>query len=344
MKRAYVVGILGAVVGTFLGLASCSEANTTTPPTGAPDTGVAGDTSVKTDSNVTTDAPKTDTKAEGGGDGCPATIKHEGKIAEFRNSTPAKVIPNDGVKLNGVVVTSIKWRTRNPSASFKSCLYSIFVADPNATFTPWSGMQIIAYGDDPVESDGGRFECDPKTDPIPNDIKIGDVVDVTGTYTEFGPTSAACGAASPALPPPTPAKAPQVRACRVTKIGTGTAPAPAVVTTAQISDGSAELLQWAGGRVKVQNVEAAANASFGNFPLKPDSKLWVSDIIWYRGTGWTVSAGAKFDEITGHPLIDFCTWSLAPSFCADAKATTGTDIKCPAPPGSDAGTDAAAGD
>ena len=93
--------------------------------------------------------------------------------------------------------------------------------------------------------------------------------------------------------------------------------------------------------MKVTNVEASAAASFGNFPLK-DSTLAVSDIIWYRGTGWTVANGAKFDEIVGTPLIDFCTWSLAPSFCADAKAATGTNINCPAPMTTDAGTSDAA--
>lgn len=336
MKRAYVVGVLGAVVASFLGLASCSEDTTTTPPAAVRDTGT-GDASL-TDTGSTTDAPKTDGTSEGGSGGCPATIKQEGSVTDIRKPDSAKkAIVGDGVKLKGAVVTSIKWRTRNPSASFKTCLYSIFVADPNATFTPYSGIQIIAYGDDPVEVDGGRFNCDDTTDAIPKDIKIGDLVDITGTYTEFGPSATQCGSSTPPSSPPIPDKAPQIRACAVTKTGTGTAPAPAVVDPAKIADGSTELLQWAGGRVKVTNVEASANANFGNFPLV-GSKAAVSDIIWYRGTGWTVNAGAKFDEIVGIPLIDFCTWSLAPSFCSDAKAASGTDIKCPTS-GGDAGTD-----
>jgi len=329
MKRAYFVGLLGAVVGTVFGLASCSEDTTTAPPAAAKDSG-AGDSLVTTDTNATTDAPKSDVKSEGGSGGCPATIKSEGTVADIRKPDSAKkVIPNDGVKITGAIVTSIKWRTRSPSASFKSCLYSIFVADPNATFTPYSGVQIIAYGDDPVVVDGGRYNCDDSTDVIPKDIKPGDIVDITGTYTEFGPSSSQCGSAMPTpLPPPSPEKAPQIRACAIAKKGTGAVPAPAVVDVAKIGDGSAELLQWAGGVVKVANVEAGANAEFGNFTLK-DSKAAVSDIIWFRGTGWTVKAGDKFDEIVGHPLIDFCTWSLAPSSCLDAKAATGTDIKCP---------------
>ena len=57
MKRAYVVGALCAVVGTFLGLASCSEDNSTLPPGGVKDTGVAGgDTNVTTDGNVPTES------------------------------------------------------------------------------------------------------------------------------------------------------------------------------------------------------------------------------------------------------------------------------------------------
>lgn len=334
MKRVYFVAGLGVLVGSFLGLASCSEENTTTP-VGVKDTGAAGDSATTGDEGTTGDTatggdtPKTETSTGG----CPAVLK-EGTIKELRDPASAKkVIVNDGVKIAGAVVTSIKWRTQTPNDAMDPCIFSIFIADPNATFSAWSGIQVIAYGDKPVAVDGGRFTCDTDKDKIPNDIKVGDVITVSGTYTEFGATSASCSKATPPLGPPNPEKMPQLRACDVVKTGTGTVPAAATVTPADISQGAPNT-QWAGGRVKIGPVTADSDLTFGGFVVK-GSTLVVSNDIYYRGaaTSPTVKKGDTFDEIVGLSMLDFCTWSLEPNQCSDMKPSAGSAAKCPAATG-----------
>ena len=47
---------------------------------------------------------------------------------------------------------------------------------------------------------GTGFTCPSGTDLIPNDIKPGDAIDLTATYTEFGPTSTTTGAQIACIP------------------------------------------------------------------------------------------------------------------------------------------------
>jgi len=339
MKRAYFVGALGALVGTFLGLASCSEANTTTPATTPKDSGVGTDTGgTTTDTGGTTTDTGGTTTDTGGGSKCPATLK-EGSIESFRDPASAtKAIPNDGVKLTGVIATSIKYRTRNPKKAGDDCIFAFFVADANATFKANSGIQVFAYGDPAVATDSGGATCPLGTDFIPDGVKPGDKVDLSGTYLEFGPSSATCGAGTPPVSPPIPEKMPQIRACALTAAGAGTLPAAAVVTAAQLETrlpdagvaSGAEVLKWAGGLVKIENVESASALDFGAFVVK-GSRLEVTDLIYYRGaaTAPTVKAGDTFTSITGLMLLDFCTWSLAPSKCSDMVPASGSGAKCP---------------
>lgn len=339
MNRVHAVAALGVVVGSFLGLASCGEENSTTPPgTTIKDTGTTG---------TDTSTPGSDTGTPGGDSGgdsatgpCPSVLK-EGTIKELRDPTSAKkVLPNDGVKIANVVVTSIKWRTQNPNDAMDPCIFSIFVADPNATFTPWSGIQVIAYGSDPIPQDGGRFTCATDADAIPNDIKVGDTIELKGTYTEFGASAASCGKATPPLPPPVPEKMPQIRACEIKKVGTAAVPAPVAVDPVKLANGSTELLQWAGGRVKIGPIEADSDLTFGGFVVK-GSALVVHNDIYYRGaaTSPTVKKGDKFDEVVGLSYLDFCTWQLGPNQCSDMKPSAGSAAKCPAGTGTDAGAD-----
>lgn len=335
MKRVHVVVVLGALVGATLGVASCGEENTTTPPgTTLKDSGTSGTDDGVTDTGGTT----TETGGDTATGPCPSVLK-EGTIAELRDPASAKkVIQNDGVKITGAIVTSIKWRTQNPNDASDPCLFSIFVADPNATFTPWSGIQIIAYGDKPIALDGGRFTCADDKDAIPNTIKVGDKIDIKGTYSEFGASSMSCAKATPPLPPPSPEKMPQIRACEITVTGTGALPAPAAVEPAKLAQDSTELLQWAGGRVKIGPVTSDSDLSFGGFVVQ-GSKLVVSNDIYYRGaaTAPTVKKGDTFDEIVGLSYLDFCTWSLGPTQCSDMKPAAGSGAKCPSSSGSDAG-------
>lgn len=356
MKRAYFVAALGALVGTSLGLASCSEDNGTTNPSVKTDSGVTTDSTSPTDSGPGTDSGGgTD---GGGSDGtapkCPTAPK-TGSIESLRDpASSTKAIINDGVKLSGVVATSIKFRTSGtPKAAGDTCSFGVFVADANATFKPWSGILVLSYGPDAVASDSGGFTCKTDGDFIPADTKPGDKFDLTGTYTEFGPTATTCGKATPPLPPPSPDKMPEVfKVCEMTKTGTGTVPTPADVTPAQIETkaadaGSAidEVKKWAGGLVRISNAEAdtctgtcTGALSFGAFKVK-GSTLLVGDDIYYRGsaTAPTVAVGDKLN-VTGLVYLDFCTWTLQPSQCKDMTWVSGTG-KCPASGGTDGGTD-----
>lgn len=348
MKRAYFVAVLGSVVGSLLALAACSEDNSTATPSPAKDSGVGTDAS-KTDSGVGSDTGGggTDTGGGGGSDGgggpvCPSTVK-TGSIESFRDPASAtKAIVNDGIKLTGVIATSIKYRTRNPKKAGDSCQFAVFVADANATFKPFSGIQILAYGDNAVATDSGGATCPTGTDPIPDDIKPGDKIDLTGTYTEFGPTATTCGAGTPPVAPPIPDKQPQIfKVCALTRTGTGTLPEPADVTPAQVETrlpdagvaGGAEPWKWAGGLVRIKDVTSDSALDFGAFKVK-GSTLEVTDTIYYRGaaTAPTVKAGDTFTSVTGVMLLDFCTWSLAPSKCTDMVIASGSGAKCPSAP------------
>ena len=341
MKRAYFVAVLGSVVGTLLGVAACSEDNGTSTPAPAKDSGTD---SAKADTGVggDTGGGGTDTGGgggDGGGSKCPSTVK-TGSIESFRDPASAgKAIVNDGVKLTGVIATSIKYRTRNPKKAGDSCQFAVFVADANATFKPFSGVQILAYGDNAVATDSGGATCPTGTDLIPDDVKPGDKLDLTGTYTEFGPTASTCGAGTPPTAPPIPDKQPQVfKVCELTRTGTGTLPEPADVTAAQIETkpadagvaSGAEAWKWVGGLVRIKDVTAASGLDFGAFKVK-DSSLEVTDTIYYRGaaTAPTVKAGDTFTSITGVMLLDFCTWSLAPSKCTDMVIPSTSAAKCP---------------
>jgi hypothetical protein len=338
MKRAYVVAALTAVVGAFGTMAACSSDDSTPPQskidsgTTGNDTSTPGDETTPGDDSTPGDETSTTDTGSSGGDGsttpkCPTSPK-AGKLADLLDpaKTATKVIVNDGVKLTGVVATSIKFRTRNPKKAGDPCQYSFFVADANATFVPYSGIQVIAYASNAVANDAGGATCI-GDDLIPNDVKPGDTIDVTGTYTEFGPTASSCGAATPPVSPPVPGKMPQLfKVCELTRTGTGTAPAPAVVTPAEISQGAGDaLLKYAGGLVQINTVTAAGAPSFGAFKIT-GSELMVTDNIYYRGAATAptgIMMGTAFTSITGLSTLDFCTWSLAPSKCTDMIPASG---------------------
>ena len=192
--------------------------------------------------------------------------------------------------------------------------------------------------------DSGSTFCPKGTDLIPEDIKPGDVVSMTGTYTEFGPTAANCGAATPPVTPPIPAVMRQLgNVCVFTKTGTGTVPAPAVVLPTDLDSGSANVAKWEGGLVQINAAVASSSTksgdtSFGNFTIT-GSKLAVGDKIYYRGaaTAPTVNTGDTFTSIVGMSYLDFCTWAIEPRTCADMTPTTGGS-KCGGTTTTDGGT------
>jgi hypothetical protein len=104
------------------------------------------------------------------------------------------------------------------------------------------------------------------------------------------------------------------------KTGTTTPVAPADVTPEQLVNMAPDLPKYVNGLVRVRTVTAGTATSptegdaartFGDFKLQ-GSNLNISDKIWYRGTGATVTVGQQFTEIVGISYLDFCTWGLSP--------------------------------
>ncbi len=349
MKRAYAIGLLGAVVASaVVGVVACgssdsggtvtvndtgSKADTNTPP---------GDTPPGTDTNVPppSDGGDTGTTADTSGPDLPptcATTLKDGKLAEFNDpGSPKKATKGDGIHLTGVIATSGKFLV-SKSAKTGTCLYGVFVADANATFVAYSGILVVSQGVDATAGDSGATSCH-DGDLIPKDVKAGDTLELKGLYDEFGPTAATCGGATPPTAVPNPAKAPQLaKLCAYTKTGDGTAPAPLAVTPDDIKGTGPDQLKYSGGLVKVTAVKAKTatapgDTSFGAFALDP-SGLAVGDKIYYRGaaTAPVVAVGQSFTEITGQSYLDFCTWTLEPRSICDIK---------PPPVNPDAGADA----
>lgn len=343
MKRAWLsLGVLGVVVGGLVTAELACSSDSGGSSGIATDSGVGTDTNGGTDSGTPTDSTPTDSPpGDSPGDGftgpppCPATTK-DGKLADFNDPASGKTAAaGDGIHVN-VVATSGKFIVSKSKTSLK-CLYGVFAADPNATFVPYSGILVVSQGNNGVIGDSGSVVCS-DGDLIPNDVKAGDLLDVTGSYDIFGPSATTCGKATPPLPPPNPAKAPQLaQVCTLTRTTGGTVPAPLDVNPSDLVDGSTTVLKYSAGLVRVKSVTATTatapgDSSFGAFKVDPGG-LNVTDTIYYRGsaTAPVVSVGDKFTSIVGESYLDFCTWSLAP--------TSRCDIT-PTPVGPDAGADA----
>lgn len=351
MKRAWLsFGALGLLLGGVVGAGvACGSSDNGPGTTLNTDTGIGGDTGVTpkdtsvsetTDSGTPSDTTPGDTPVDGftGPPACPTTVA-EGKLAEFNDPASGKTAKKgNGIHVN-VVATSGKFIVSKSKKSLK-CLYGVFAVDANTTFAPYSGIVVVSEGNNgTIDPTTGSVHCS-DGDLIPLDVKPGDMLDVTGTYDIFGPTAATCGAATPPLSPPTPAKAPQLSSvCKLTRTAGGTVPAPLDVSSTDLAGGaSSPVLKYSGGWVRIKNVTATTatapgDSSFGAFKVDPGG-LQIVDTIYYRGaaTAPVVKVGDKFDSIVGESYLDFCSWSLAPvSRCGIAPPPTGADA------GADAG-------
>ena len=253
------------------------------------------------------------------------------------------------VEVDGVVVMSHKFLV-SASKTTGSCLWGVFVSAPGLTETgPNTGLLIASYGTPAMIMDGGtKAYCPvlgqaPAGDAIPDNVKIGDVVNVTGKTDYYLPKT--CGMV------PTDASVAQYQISNVTKVtsaGSPVTPPPAHKLTdaqvAQLASGTDKAFhdQWGGVRVRIQNVtsvpqmgaDAGADAGgtitdqYGHIVLA-GSGLQVGDKIYYQGLlkalGDICHSGpvyandmTHFTEIDGFSYLDFCTWGVLPnSRCSD---------------------------
>ncbi|HRI71591.1 MAG TPA: hypothetical protein PK156_45475, partial [Polyangium sp.] len=263
------------------------------------------------------------------------------------------------VTVQGAVVMSQKFLVSKSGSG--SCLYGTFVSAPGITETaPYSGVMVVAYGSPAVIPPGGttsycgkisnRGANDPPPgDVIPDDIKPGDVVNLSGTADYF-----LLGACATAMNGSKVAQRQISFTCAFEKTGqTATPPTPHAFTTVdelmKLSSPTDTMFhdQWGGVKVRVANVvpvpQPDPNAmpdagmgmvvvgDFGTIKLVDKAKmatseLEVGDKIYYRGYDkQTCYSGPKFSDLNiewtavdGINYMNYCTWTLQPNNkCAD---------------------------
>lgn len=253
-----VLGLVGSAVG-------CRDTTNTTDTTGA-----GGDVTTSSSSGSGTGgsggaggAGSGGAGGQGGGPKCGGPVT---TIEQITNEKAAGAVGKKSpVTVQGAVVMSQKFLVSKSSSG--SCLYGVFISAPGLTETkPYSGVMVVAYGN-PAVAQGTQSYCgkisnrsamDPVPgDVIPDDIKPGDVVTVSGTADAYAPSSCSM----------TPQK--QISfACAFEKTGTATPPAPHVFTGADIPDlNSATDLafhdQWGGVKVRIGDVVPVPQADPG---------------------------------------------------------------------------------
>jgi hypothetical protein len=265
--------------------------------------------------------------------------------ATIKDVTTAVIGPGVDVKLTGVVAMSRKFLVSQGSSS-GSCLWGVFVSEPNLTETaPNSGILVLSYGFNATIADGGtkafcpRLSIDPTGDSIPDDVKPGDVLDVVGETSYFLlPQCAEQKNGS------TVSQYQISKASSVKKTGTAPVPAPHVLKTeaelVQLASPTDKAFhdQWGGVKVRIENVTSVPQTDAAMMPSITDkfghivvlgSNLQVGDKIYYRGylkatnfcyDGPSYPPTTTFTAIEGFGYLDFCTWSLAPNDkCADLE-------------------------
>lgn len=136
----------------------------------------------------------------------------------------------------------------------------------------------------------------------PNGVVInpGDVVTVTGAFDEF------YGASQIEV----------TAAADIQVTGTGTVPAPEVVTPADITTGGPKAEAYEGVLVQVDNVTVAANdLGFGEFSV--DDMLRVDDLFFAMADWPLPNPGDQFASIVGPLAYTFDTTKIAPRTAAD---------------------------
>jgi hypothetical protein len=339
----------------FLGLSAVSGALVTGSALGGcqgnatgTTTGIGGSSSATTGTLTTSSAGPGGSGSGGSGSGgsIPAVVVTVQQITD--SNAAGHVGAKTPVEVDGVVVMSHKFLI-SQSKTTGSCLWGLFVSAPGLTETaPNTGLLLASYGTQAVIADGGTkafcpvLGLTPAGDALPDDVKIGDVLNVTGKTDYF--IIKTCGMN------PGEASVPQYQISNVvsavkptTGPTTATPPTPHTLTDAEIAqlasgNDTAFHDKWGGVKVRLQNVTSVAQQTdagpgvitdtFGHIVLE-GSNLQVGDKIYYQGLlksmGQICHSGpvyadttTTFTQIDGFSYLDFCTWGLLPdNRCSD---------------------------
>jgi hypothetical protein len=301
------------------------------PPTDALDAGASSPNADDAGSDAAFDLAS---EARDAAPACPAPTA-VGTLAELLDPASPMVAQRSAVaKVGDVVATSAKFLLARSKLPGGPCTYALFVADPNRTFAPYSGILVIAKGHPASGSAGSEPRCS-GGGLIAEDVRPGDRLALTGLVTTLGPSAATCAAAVVASPPPAmPQRVLQI--CAYERTGTAGVPAPVDVAATDIDDQAATLGQWQSGLVRLTNVtvksaSAPTEGSLGGFALAESATLRVTNALHHRGaaTAPAVKPGDRFASIVGLSYLDFCVWSLAPRSLCDHAPVPGDPAGCP---------------
>ncbi len=337
------------VLGSSLCLALTLAATTGCRSGGSDSSGGAGGGSGGSTSK------STGTGSSSGGAGGGAVVC-EGADHTIQEVTSGTVGPGTHATLRGVVAMSRKWLVSGST----HCLWGVFVSAPGLSETgPNTGVLAISYGTDPVVPTGGtkaycpKLGTDPTGDKIPDDVKPGDVLDITGSTSYFPTTFDKCG---PSAMPPSPANTVSMRqfttVCSVTKTGTAPVPKAHVLTASEIAgitstSDTAFHDQWGGVKVAIENTGVvpttdsppAVVGQYGIITLA-QGNIPVGDKMYYKAYNTTdvcaqgptfVDTSTTFTHLEGFHYLDFCAWGLQINDkCADFAPPS---PDCAKPPG-----------
>ncbi len=187
------------------------------------------------------------------------------------------------VDLKDVVVTSQFFTDAKMNGNF-------FIAEAGGG--EFSGIQVYVYADVAAEL--------VTANKVP---KLGDVLTISGQYTEFFEYSEIT------LSKPE----------NLTITGTGAVPDPAVVAPADIATGGAKAEAYEGVLVQVENVSVTKPvAKFGEFEVT--GGLVVDDLFFLPNPGPLPAMGDTYASITGLLAYSFEVFKLSPRDLADLKS------------------------
>ena len=312
--------VLGSSLVSLIAIAGCRNSSTDD------NSGSGGEAST---SAKAASGSGSGTGTGGTGGSSPTCTGEDHTIADITSGT---VGTGTKATIRGVVAMSQKFNVSHST----HCLWGVMVSAPNLTETGENtGILAVSYGTDPTIPAGEstkrcpKLGIEPAGDQFPDNVKPGDVLDITGQTDYFALT---CGAGDP----PNAVKMRQLsQVCSVVASG-ATAPLPAAhVLTGDELTGITSLTdtafhdKWGGVKVRLANptVQLQAGKVVGAYGIvKFQTDIPVADKIYYRqGSSNICSSGpvfanaaTTFDYVEGFSYLDFCSWSLeANDKCAD---------------------------